>query len=799
MNSLKTIWLAMFLPFLIFGQDCDLKLTGTVIDYHDQSMLPGATITILNSDKATLSNLDGTFLIKNLCAGNYEIEVSHPECSTVFIPIEITEDRTIEIKLEHHLEELKEVEVVGNSTRKQTNSAQESTLKLAEIEQYTIGSLGDALKELSGVSTLNTGAFISKPAIHGLNGSRVLLLNNGVRMQDMEWGDEHAPNIDINAAGKITVVKGASALKYGGDAIGGVILVEPLTVINKDSLFGKTVISGATNGRGGNINTELTKSYKSGWYVRGQVSYKRLGDQEAPDYVLSNTGIQNFGVNFNAGKRTFEMGWEAYYSYINTEIAILRASHIGNTDDLIRSINSRQPLVIRDFTYDLLNPRQQVGHHLAKGLFYKRFEGLGKLSLQYDFQQNQRFEYDIRRGEDDDRASIDLRLTTHTLSTDFKWDANAKLDVTVGLLARYQENFPNPDTGVRRLIPDYEKYDFGSFLIGEYKATADLTFDAGFRYDFSRIDAKKFYITSRWEERGYDQEFNDLIIEDLGTQLLVNPILDFNNISTTFGAAYAKDSNRKLRLNFALAKRAPNPSELFSDGLHHSASRIELGDLRIKSETSHKVSFSWEEKFEHWSFTLAPYANYIDDFILLEPTNVEFTLRGAFPVWSYRQTNARLFGLDFNANANWIANLNTAHQFSIVKGTDTENDIPIINIPAANTLNSITFLKPEWNNFEFSLTSNYVFEQNETPPNIIIFSPEQNQEVELDINSAPDAYHLINIQTQLQFNLGKNNNLTTSLLINNLTNTVYRDYLNRQRYFADDLGRNIIIQLKFNY
>ena len=59
--------------------------------------------------------------------------------------------------------------------------------------------------------------------INGLHSSRIIVMNNDVRLQDQEWGIEHAPNIDLNSAGSINVIKGANALAYGGDALGGVI------------------------------------------------------------------------------------------------------------------------------------------------------------------------------------------------------------------------------------------------------------------------------------------------------------------------------------------------------------------------------------------------------------------------------------------------------------------------------------------------------------------------------------------------------------------------------------------------
>ncbi|NNL07856.1 MAG: TonB-dependent receptor [Croceitalea sp.] len=798
MKNLLIIMLLFSTHVYVVAQDCNSSLRGKVMDYHDKTVLSNASILLLEENIQVYSDNNGNYTITNLCDGDYEIEVAHPYCNTLFIPVTVNGETTLDIKLEHHLEELKEVKVIGSTVFDKTNSAQEVVLRTEVLEKFSTASLGDALKELGGVSTLSTGANIVKPAIHGLNGSRVLILNDGVRMQDMEWGDEHAPNIDINSAGTISVVKGASALQYGGDAIGGTIILEQSKFLAKDTLFGNTSINGVSNGRGGNVSSEITKGYNNGFFFKGQASYKRLGDQEAPDYILSNTGIQEIGTSLQFGKRLFEWGFTGRYSYYDAEIAILRASHIGNIDDLIRSINSGQPETILPFTYDLGNPRQKVRHHLGKLNLYKRFEGLGKFNIQYDIQNNRRFEFDVRRGERSDQASIDLELMTHTLSTDFKWDSNESLQLHFGLMGRYQNNFANPATGVRRLIPDYDKYDFGTFLIGEYRLNNAFTLDAGIRYDYTKVDALKFYQTSRWEERGYDVDFPELVIEDRGTQLLTNPVFDYNNISATVGFNYSSGNDNNLKFNYALAQRAPNPAELFSDGLHHSAARIELGDIRITSETSNKLMLSYNHDFKNFGFTVEPYANFINDFIVLEPTGVEFTLRGAFPVWGYRQTHVNLIGLDVSAYSEWTKEWRTEHLFSIVKGKDTENNIALINIPAANFTNSLRFSRQEWKKLELGLQSQYVFRQNEVPPNISVFSPEQQQDIVLDINSSPEAYHILNFNSKMEFEIGKQT-LTTSVLVNNLLNTNYREYLNRQRFFAHDLGRNIILQLKLNY
>lgn len=780
------------------AQDCKSILLGEIIDFHDNTPLEGALVSVTGKSFQTQSTKEGKFNFIGLCDGVIELEVSHPDCKSQFITIEITGDTYKKIRLEHHLEELDEVKVIGDKPN-HTNSTQEERLSQNDIQKYSGNSLGDALKNLTGVTSLNTGANIVKPVIQGLNGSRVLILNNNVRMQDMEWGEEHAPNVDINSNQDISVIKGAAALEYGGDAIGGVIIMNPLPIARVDSLFGKTQINLFSNGRGGNITSVLTKSFATGLYIKAQGSYKKLGDLEAPNYLLSNTGIQENGITFSIGKRDFKQGWEGYYSFFNSDIGILRASHIGNIDDLIQSINNQEPNLINDFSYTINRPNQEVSHHLAKVNYYRRFEGLGKWNIQYDFQNNRRFEYDIRVGEDGAKASLDLKLTTHSISSNLQLDAKEGFDAKIGLLGRFQSNFANPDTGVRRLIPDYDRYDFGIFTVAEYELNEAIILDGGIRYDFSRMDAKKFYRTSRWEERGYDADFSNLVIEDLGTQLLTNPVFDYHNFSTSVGFLYDFKEGHRLRFNYSFAQRAPNPSELFSDGLHHSAARIELGDLRITSESSSKLSLSLEKSSDTWGYSIAPYLNSINDFILLEPKEVEFTIRGAFPVWSYRQTNAQLIGVDASVYNNWSENFRTDHKFSWVQGEDKTANTPLINIPAANLANTITYTNAQWKNLSVSIESQYVFEQKRFPPNIFVFSPQQQQEVELDINTPPAAYHLLALDAAASFTIRNNNDFKVGLRATNLLNTSYRDYLNRQRYFVDDLGRNISLRLIYNY
>ena len=785
---------------LVMSQNCSYTYIGEVKDFHDGTSLPGATVHLKTLNLYATTDFNGKFKFINLCNGLITIEVSHIGCETNTIEVEIAGDTFGTIKLEHHSEELSEVTVKGQSASKNTVTAQETVLKQETLETYSSGSLGDALKEVSGVSSINTGNTIVKPVINGLHSSRILIMTDGVRLQDQEWGIEHAPNIDINAVGSLSVIKGSGALAFGGDAIGGVVVLNPLKTIAKDSLFGKTIINGQTNGRGGNISTSLTKTYKKGWFVSGQGSYKRFGDFNAPDYNLTNTGLDAKAFSIRGGFKQFERGFDVFYSFVDNTTGILSASHIGNIEDLVNAINSNQPLIEDEFSYDINSPKQDVTHHLVKTKFYKRFQSLGKLTLQYDFQHNQRFEFDRRVGADRDKPAVDLTLKTQSLLADFKFDSNRDRKFHVGVLFRYQDNFANPETGVRRLIPDYEKIDLGAFITSEWRLNDKTIVDAGLRYDFNSIDAQKFYQKSRWNERGYDIDFADIIVEDIGTQLLVNPKFEYHNISVSTGIQHTINSKATVAFNYSLSNRAPNPAELFSDGLHHSAARIELGDLRAKQEQSHRLSGTFTYAHDAFSLTLDAYYNTIADFIFIEPSGTEQTIRGAFPVWEYKQTNAVLLGFDFTLGYAINKQWRLSNSSSYIKGDDTKNNRPLIDIPAFKTVTGVHFEKENWKGFKSSITSEFVARQSRFPDNNFEqFIASTDTDVLVDISTPPNAYHVLHFKSSLLLNKQKAMPIVLGLSVNNILNTKYRDYLNRLRYFTDDIGRNVMLSLKINY
>lgn len=789
--------LSFFLLIFCFDVQSQHSITGKV---STQPMTPIIGSHIHIGKKTVSSDEKGNYAIKNLPAGKLNVHVSYVGYQSIDTLITLTASIVLDFKLKESTNRLSEV-IVMQQKNTINNSILEQKLKLETIEKYSNQSLGDALKEIAGVSSLKTGNAIVKPIINGLCGSRVPIISNNVRLEDQEWGTEHAPNLDINSAGKITVIKGASGLQYGGDAVGGLVIIEPLSV-KKDTLFGKTISNFDSNGRGGSVSSSIHKGNLIGWSYNAVGTFKYIGDKTAPDYVLSNTG--NRELNFTGGLKFSQTKYDfaAFYSFFNAKIGILSASHIGNSFDLYQSINNQVPAVVNDFTYSINSPRQEVQHHIAKANFNYYWNEMASLSIQYAFQFNKRLEFDVRRRNYMNTAALDLDLKTHSILIDFK-KVSHDWTIKSGTNASYQTNFANPATGIRPLIPNYDKLDLGVYGIVAHQFFNKFAVEAGLRYDFSNLEATKYYFKSRWNERGYDPEFSNFIVSDHdGTQWLTEPNFVFHNISASLGIHKEFDNQLDWYANMSVATRNPNPSEFFSDGLHHSTGVIELGDLALKKEQSVKFSTTAQKKWRSFSLEINPYVSNIRNYMFLRPTDFETTIRGTFPVWEYQQTRAIISGIDFQSH--WNLSEQWQHFFALayVNGYDVNKSEPLIDIPPLNINNKIRFSKKEWSQLALELKSELVLRQNQFPNNNFTTDVIVNNDfvpVVVDISTPPEGYQLWHFYSEIKFKTFSKTNTTLAFSVQNILNTTYRDYLNRQRFFADEMGRNFQIQLKINY
>jgi iron complex outermembrane recepter protein len=187
-----------------------------IIDKSNMHAIENATVELLQNDILLKKSVTAYVNFTALCKGEYELIVHADGYESAEQHIDILNaDWQGQIKLQAKSTVLKTVNVVAKTDAKATLQMNTQT-----IENTKGSSLSELLAKQTGVQLLQTGTNVSKPIINGLSGSRVVLVNNGIRLEGQQWGNDHAPEIDAFAVNQIRVVTGAEQLKYGGDAIG---------------------------------------------------------------------------------------------------------------------------------------------------------------------------------------------------------------------------------------------------------------------------------------------------------------------------------------------------------------------------------------------------------------------------------------------------------------------------------------------------------------------------------------------------------------------------------------------------
>ena len=271
MRFLSAISFFILFSAIAHGQ-CILTVRGTVKDADTRSALVGATVSIIELKKTILTDNEGKYVLSGICPGDYTLRITHADCQALDFHFHLKEDLIKTFQLSHAENLLKEVVVVGAATVRPEGMTGE--LKGKELAATRGLSLGESLQRITGVTVLQTGNNIYKPVIQGLHSSRVLILNNGIRQEGQQWGSEHAPEVDPFVSKNIQVIKGPAGLRYGGDAIGGLILMEPNSLPDTSGILGEAQTIFFTNGRQFVTSGMLEGGFKNvngwGWRVQAR-------------------------------------------------------------------------------------------------------------------------------------------------------------------------------------------------------------------------------------------------------------------------------------------------------------------------------------------------------------------------------------------------------------------------------------------------------------------------------------------------------------------------------------------------
>jgi iron complex outermembrane receptor protein len=780
------------------AQTCNGVFTGRVLDASNQPIV-GASILLLPQEKGSVTDLQGAFNFEGLCFGTYKVSVRYLGYENEEFEIVIQGTSTRIIHLKERVSELPEL-VVEDELMHIEHAHNLSTLNEKQLAESAGKTLGESLKEITGVNSIQSGPGIFKPVIHGVHSQRVLILNHGIRQEGQQWGAEHAPEIDPFIASDISVIKDASSIKYGTDAIGGVIVVNPAPLPERRGIGGTISTIAQSNGRSGTISAMIEGGIKNqeGWGWRLQGTGKRSGDFHTPKYNLTNTGIKELNFSAAAGYHNEQSGVEIFFSHFASELGILKGVSIGNQNDLQNAMERAEPLYTSSFSYEINEPRQTVSHNLLKISGHIRLPR-SELRLQYGFQNNHRKEFDFRIGDLSKTPDLNLRLNTHTVETEWEYFKADKWSVCTGVTAMFQQNRKVFGTQKVPFIPDFNSVSGGLFGIAKMNLDKWVV-DFGLRYDY------RYYSVA-----GYDYK-NSLFRSNL----------NFNNFSATAGATLIKNSNESLNLNLSSSWRPPHVAELYSVGTHQSAASNEYGfllndttnevldidDVSFKTEQAVKFVGTYQRRFGNLGIEVSPYANYIFNYIYLRPSGITQNVRGTYTYFRYTQTDAFFLGLDLSASWQVHPLVKVLPKISLLRASDERNNDYLVFIPANRYEIAIRYEKPspgQLANIFIETKMKYVDRQRRAPRVITVQeinnAHEQGTDLfkgnnsNFDFMAPPSGYFLWNVAAGLSLRSGKKK-YDFRIASENLLNTSYREYTNRFRYYADDLGRNFIISVK---
>lgn len=755
-------------------QDCKLSIEGFVYDETTQLPLSYVNVVIQENSKGNSSDDSGQFKIDGLCASHYHINISHIGCETQTLHIDLVSDTLLYIFLDHTEAAIGTVVVTGKVDK--SNGQARTSVNRKTLEDNTEKNLSGILENETGVHLIKNGGTISKPVVQGLYGNRLTVLNNGIIQSGQQWGNDHGPEIDPYSADEISVLKGASAIQYGGGNLGSVILVEPKRISRDPHLHGQINYTHETNGRGNILNTRFGKySPFVAWRLSGTL--KKYGDSKTADYFLNNTGVTEANLSLQLEKTWNKVFFlDLYGSTFNTTLGILRGSQIGNVPQLNEALEREEPFFTEpDLSYDIDPPKQQVSHHLLK-LKSKYFLNDNQIfEAVLAAQVNDRKEFDIRRGERSDIPTLSLLQQTVNAELLYSHTFENEWKIKLGNQNIFTNNTNNPETDVLPLIPDYLSWRLGAFGTAS-KQFERLFFNLGLRYDYEYQDVPTILNTVPKEILRFENVYN--------------------NLSGILTSKYNLTKEQTLSVNLGYAIRNPGINELYSMGLHQGVSGIEEGTPDLVSEKAIKLTaqYKWVPS-TYFSLDALAYFQNFNDYIYLNPQDeLRLTIRGVFPVFQYEQTDAQIYGLDISTQFTVRNSLLGTLKYSYLKGNDTRNDVPLIFMPPNRIFGSLTYQaqgvitlgkKMRMEETEFELNNRYVFEQK----NILAAQ---------DFVEPPAAYNLLGFKISTNL-ITQKYKVRLFMKADNLLNTQYRDYLNRQRYFADDLGLSVILGLNFKF
>ena len=760
-------------------KDAKSSVTFQVVAEQSQEPLVGAVVRCEGVSTPSVTDLDGKCVVKFKSAmTRVKLTVTYVGYKATTRVVNIPENRMVTIQLKDDSKQLDNVTVTA--LKRHTSVLQQSSaISQDALERGGATSLAKLLETIPGVSSISTGNTIAKPVIQGMHSSRILLMNNGVRLESQSWGADHAPELDYTGSSMVEVVKGAECIRYGFGAMGGVVLLNdaPLPYENKKvKVNGNFNMGYDTNARGISGSGTVETGYKQ-FGLRLHGMYTKGGDYHTADYVLNNTGYNTISLSALAGWQGKKLTATLFSSIYYQRSGIYYASKISDLAQLIKRFEYGRPdpETVKEFSYEIKPPFQQSQHVTMKGELKWEINPNHHLNLTLSFQENLRQEFENRKKTQWSWIPMqDLMLKTYKF--DALWQAKWKLwkmTTDAGISNTYQENFNYPGTKQPAFVPNFAALSMGGYFL--HKAEfGKLQCALGMRYDFRVMSVN-----------GYSSLSNYTYYDDFKL---------YSNFTMSLATHYQFSDKWDARANIGWSWRPPDINELYAIGLQDGSYWV-VGNKNLASERGYKIVLG--TKYRNTWFSVEPSVflqridSYIYDHIGTGKDRFHNHPSGKYPKFIYDQDDVKLYGGDIEATVKPTNRLTFVGKGEWMFARNlTHNDwLPFM--PSDRYGLSGTYDLPLSKNDKYhaslSLSGIYVTKQTR-------FDSDKDL-----VPDSPPAYFLLNGTAEFRIALPQKRELKFMLVGDNIFNALYKEYTDRFRYYAHERGSNFSLRTLFKF
>ena len=792
MKHLSTLLFLLFIAISTYAQQGILK--GVIIN-KDRKPVQFANIAIPALHTGATADQQGAFNIKNIAPGTYEIKISMVGYQSVTLrkTIAAAQSTLLNISLEEDLSKLNEVVVTGVSraTAVRKNPIPIAVIGKREMNMNVNNNIIDAIiKGIPGVSAVTTGPNISKPFIRGLGYNRVLTLFDGVRQEGQQWGDEHGIEIDQYGISRAEVVKGPASLTYGSDALAGVInMIPDIPELTPGKLQGSFLADYHSNN--GMAGSSLGLAYgNNDWkYVFRATAKAAHNYQNKVDGYVYGTAFREYNLT---GLARVDKAW-GHSQFGATLYDNTQEIPDGSRDSLTRKFTKQvkeddniknRPLVpddaLRSYT---INPLHQ---HIQHYRFYnhtKRNIGNGDLNAMVGIQQSIRREYNHPQMPE----QPGLYVVLNTLNYDVRYNLPAVngLETTVGINGMYQSN--KSKNGTDFPIPDYNLFDIGGFIFAK-KSFGKVDISGGVRYDSRSIRWNDFYVGPN-KQNGFEQHVS--LPDTTGAHLQFPRFSHhYTGISGSLGATWNISGRVLVKGNIARGYRAPNITEIGSNGLDPGAHIVYLGNRGFKPEFSLQEDIGIQAWLPDADISIELFNNNIENYIyqakLYDNAGNPVVIVPGNATYSYQQSAARLYGAEVSVNLHprGIAWLTMNNSIAYTQGRNRNNEMIRQHGDEARYL---PFIPPTHIRSELKATTQRnhgVFSKSYVRVEADVIADQPHFYGVDDTETFTPGYTLINAGAGSSI-IGKNGKTICEIFLqlDNIWNVAYQANMNRLKYF----------------